>query len=196
MSLSNLAAIAGIVSSIAVIISLAYLGFQIRQNTLHQRASMQQGRAARNVELVSRTAETEIATAMLRGRIADAAINPVQLEQFLRIMTAIFLNFEDGYFLRRSGMLDRASIDSDEEALKGHIFAQPGYRIAWSILRSGMQPNFRGYMDQLMADTPIASSVDRLSLWRLKTAEKSTQATDLHPAAPQGIGQSGVSSVD
>jgi hypothetical protein len=178
MSLSDVAAVSGIVSSVAVVISLAYLGYQIRQNTLHQRASMQQGRAARNVELISRTAETDIAAAMLRGRTADPAIEPVQLEQFLRVLTAIFLNFEDGYLLRQSGMLDQASIDGDEEALRGHIFAQPGYRIAWNMLRSGMQPNFRDYMDRLMSETPIVTSADRVAIWRSQTAAPSTQLKD------------------
>jgi len=166
MSLSDVASIGSIVSSVAVVVSLAYLGFQIRQNTLHQRASMQQGRAARVVELISRTAETDIAAAMLRGRVADPDMEPVQLEQFLRVLTAIFLNFEDGYLLQQSGMLDSASAKGDVEALKGHIFAQPGYRIAWQMLRSGMQPDFRDHMDRLMRDTPVVPSTDRLAIWR------------------------------
>ena len=80
MSLSDLASIGSLLSGIAVVISLAYLAFQIRQNTRHQRASMQQGRAARTVDLLLRTAEPDMARAILRGRMGDGAIEPAELE--------------------------------------------------------------------------------------------------------------------
>jgi hypothetical protein len=169
---SILASLSSIVSSVAVVVSLIYLSFQLRQNSLHQRNAMQQRCAARNVDLISRTAESDIATAMLRVRMADPDLEPVQLEQFLRVLTAIFLNFEDGYLLRQSGMLDAASVESDAEALRGHIFAQPGYRIAWQMLRSGMQPDFRAHMDALMAKAPIVPSPDCSAIWRRPIAER------------------------
>jgi len=45
MSLSDLAAIGSLISGVAVLISLIYLSQQIRQNTKHSRAIIQQGRA-------------------------------------------------------------------------------------------------------------------------------------------------------
>ncbi len=38
MTLTDLASIGSLLSGVAVVISLAYLAFQIRQNTRHQRA--------------------------------------------------------------------------------------------------------------------------------------------------------------
>jgi hypothetical protein len=58
----------------------------------------------------------------------------VELEQFLRVTTAIFLSFEDGYVLRRSGMLDATTIAGDDAALKHHILPWPGYRTAWEMV--------------------------------------------------------------
>ncbi|MBI3677097.1 MAG: hypothetical protein HY243_10850 [Proteobacteria bacterium] len=172
MSLTDIAAVAGLVSSIAVVLSLIYLSIQIRQNTRHQRASMQQGRAARQVDLLARTGEPGLAPIMLRGRNADPQLTPAELEQYLRLMTALFLNFEDGFLLRRAAMLDDASAASDGEALKNHIFNQPGYRAAWTMLRSGMQPAFRDYMDAIMRETAPLPTGDRHAAWKSLVAEQ------------------------
>src|SRR2546421_120503 len=51
MSLADLASLA---SSVAVVVSLLFLGQQIRQSNRNQRSLMQQGRSARNVEVLSR----------------------------------------------------------------------------------------------------------------------------------------------
>jgi hypothetical protein len=45
MSLSDLASISNLVSSVAVLASLVYLAQQIRQNTKHTRTLIQQGRS-------------------------------------------------------------------------------------------------------------------------------------------------------
>ncbi len=175
MPLSDLASIGSLISGIAVVISLIYLAFQIRQNTRHQRASMQQGRAARTVDLLLRTAEPDMARAILRGRMAEPAMEPAELEQFLRATTAVFISFEDGYVLRRSGMLDATTIAGDDAALKNHILPWPGYRIAWEMLKAGMQPDFRTYVDALAQHTPLASATDRLVTWRKLVAERAAQ---------------------
>ncbi len=166
MSFSDLSSIGSFVGGIAVVISLIYLSIQIRQNMRHERAAMQQGRAARTVDLLLRTAGSDMANTMLRGRNGDSDLAAAELEQFLRAATAIFISFEDGYVLRRSGVLDSSTIAADEAALKNHILAGPGYRAAWEMLKSGMEPDFRAYVDALAVGAPIASSSDRLIAWR------------------------------
>ena len=175
MSLTDLASIGSLLSGVAVVISLAYLAFQIRQNTRHQRASMQQGRAARTVDLLLRTAEPVMALAILHGRAADSGIAPAELEQFLRAATAMFISFEDGYVLRRSGMLDATTIAGDDAALKHHILPWPGYRIAWEMLKAGMQPDFQDYVDGLAAKIPLLVSSDRLVTWKKLAAEQASK---------------------
>ena len=166
MTLADFASIAGIVSGTVVVVSLVYLGYQIRQNTRHQRASMQQGRAARTVDILLRTAEPDMAQAILHGRMGDAGMAPAALEQFLRASTAMFISFEDGYVLRRSGMLDAATVAGDDAALKNHILPWRGYRLAWEMLKAGMAPDFRDYVDDMLSRTPEAAPGDRLVRWK------------------------------
>jgi hypothetical protein len=172
MSLTDLASIGSFVSGVAVVISLIYLSIQIRQNTAHERAAMQQGRSARTVDLLLKTAEADMAEAVMRGRMADPDLSAPELEKFLRATTAIFISFEDGYVLRQSGMLDPSTIAGDDAALKNHILPWPGYRIAWEMLKAGMQPQFRDYVDALAANVPLIASSDRLVRWKKLVVEK------------------------
>jgi hypothetical protein len=175
MSLNDLASIGSFVSGIAVVISLIYLSIQIRQNTRHERAAMQQGRAARTVDLLLRTAELDMVDAMIRGRVADPDLPAAELEQFLRASTAMFISFEDGYVLRQAGMLDASTIAGDDAAMKNHILLWPGYRIAWDMLKAGMQPDFRAYVDTLATSVPLISASDRLVRWRTLISEQSAR---------------------
>jgi hypothetical protein len=172
MSLSDLASIGSLASGIAVVISLLYLSVQIRQNTKHQRAAMQQGRAGRTVDILLDTSNTDIARAILRGRAAEHALEATELEQFLRVTSAMFTSFEDGYVLRLSGMLDDATIAADEAALKNAILPWPGYRAAWDMLRMSMQPGFRDYIDGLLRSTPVIAETDRMIVWRKVVSDR------------------------
>ena len=69
-------------------------------------------------------------------------------------------------------MLDATTIAGDDAALKHHILPWPGYRIAWEMLKSGMQPDFREYVDGLAGQTPLLSSSDRLVTWKKLVEEQ------------------------
>src|SRR2546430_4877082 len=64
MSLADLASLA---SSVAVVVSLLFLGQQIRQSNRNQRSLMQQGRSARNVELLSRLSDPRVSDVISRA---------------------------------------------------------------------------------------------------------------------------------
>jgi hypothetical protein len=64
MSLADLASLA---SSVAVVASLLFLGLQIRQSNRNQRSLMQQGRSARNVELLSRLSDPRVSDVISRA---------------------------------------------------------------------------------------------------------------------------------
>ena len=123
---------------------------------------------------ILRTAEPGIADVMMRGRLGDAGLAPAELEQFLRVATAMFLNFEDGFLQAQSGMLDQRSIAGDDEALRKHIFPHLGFRTAWTMLASGMQQEFRAHIDQLLRETPVIHSRDRIEIWKALLAESGT----------------------
>ena len=68
MSLSDLSALGSFVSGIAVLASLIYLILQVRQAERYQKASVQQGRAARLIAWSTDIAATEKMEAFKKGQ--------------------------------------------------------------------------------------------------------------------------------
>ena len=62
----SLADIASLASSAAVLVSLLFLGLQIRQSNRNQRSLMQQGRSTRNVDLLSRLTDSKLSDIWVR----------------------------------------------------------------------------------------------------------------------------------
>ena len=69
MSIADLASLA---SSVAVVVSLVFLGLQIRQSNRNQRSLMQQGRSARNVELLSRLSNPSVSDVISRAATGES----------------------------------------------------------------------------------------------------------------------------
>src|SRR5215470_13677520 len=67
ISSMSLAELASLASSVAVVVSLLFLGLQIRQSNRNQRSLMQQGRSARNVELLSRLSDPRVSEVISRA---------------------------------------------------------------------------------------------------------------------------------
>src|SRR5947207_13546824 len=66
ISSMSLADIASLASSAAVLVSLLFLGLQIRQSNRNQRSLMQQGRSTRNVDLLSRLTDSKLSDIWVR----------------------------------------------------------------------------------------------------------------------------------
>ena len=65
MTLSDLASLASIFSSLAVVASLIYVALQVQQNTKHTRATIHQGRIARAVDLAVQASDAQFVEANL-----------------------------------------------------------------------------------------------------------------------------------
>ena len=99
MTLSDLASIGTFVSAVAVVVSLVYLGSQIRQARVHQQAAIRSERASRLVAMNIASQEPSIAVAIAKGVIGSDDISGTQYAQFAHFCRASFYNAEDTYFV-------------------------------------------------------------------------------------------------
>jgi hypothetical protein len=164
MSLLDLASLGSFVSGIAVLISLVYLSLQIRQNTKHSQALIQQGRAAR-------IADTALRLAELRGDDGlDACFNgspdvsAKDIARFLFICRAVFISAEDSFFQHQEGLLKGMAFESYESSLKAGM-GSPGMGAGWALTREMYEPQFRAHVDRMLGDArpqagPTARSLD------------------------------------
>jgi hypothetical protein len=176
MSLADLASIGSFISGFGVLISLIYLGLQVRQAKLHQQGTIRQGRATRIVELLCDLADPARTSACIRGNMGDAGISHTELQQFQFLCLAIFYHYEDEYFQHEEGLTNDAAFASFMKSA-ARVMAVLGLRVMWRQLRQDFIPEFVTFMDKIIAASPVEPAIDPLSLWQAGVAaELSKQA--------------------
>jgi hypothetical protein len=171
MSLSDLAAIGNFTSGFAVIVSFVFLALQIRQGNRNQRALMQQGRAGRTVELLLRLAEPGLHESMMLGERGDPTLEPTKADAFVRIMIAVFVNWEDAFLQNLAGAIDPAGRAADETAMRS-ILSSPASRAAWKTVRHQFGGAYRDYFDAMVRASELTPSVDLGMVWKAHLAEE------------------------
>jgi len=147
MSLGDLATLA---SSAAVLISLLFLGLQIRQSNRNQRSLMQQGRTTRNVDLLCRLGDPKVSEIFVRVAKAED-LSDTDYFVLYGYMASVFWSYEDSFFQFRSGMLDPKSWASDIATLK-RLLSNPAYRAVWRAARGGSGEEYKAFLDGLASE--------------------------------------------
>jgi hypothetical protein len=166
LTLSEVAALASILSSGAIAVSLFYVALQVRQAEKNQRALMQQGRADRAWEGAFRVADPALSAVFYKGLRRPDELSPDELDQFLSMCRAAFLSTEDSFLQNRSGLLDRAAYESFVAGVRGYVAGAPGLRAAWRLTSQQFGPEFAAFMDALVRSTPRTDEADAMARWR------------------------------
>jgi hypothetical protein len=150
MSLTDLASIGSLASGIAVLFSLLFVGVQIRQSNRNQRSLMQQGRSARNVELLLRLTEPRLSGIMARILAGDD-VTDEEFISYYGFAAAVFWSYEDSFLQLNDGMLDPKAWDSDVLTLRG-LLSNPAYRAVWRTVRDSIGGDYKAFIDQVAAE--------------------------------------------
>jgi hypothetical protein len=175
MSLADLAAIASIVSGLAIAATLIFLLIQTRQAYHHSKALMQQGRTARTVELLMLISDANRSDIIVRADSGDLTLTASEVYSYLRLCSSFFWNFEDSYLQFRAGTLDSVGWQSDLAALR-QFATSPANRAAWSLVRDYSSGPYRALMDGLMRDTKSALPSDLAETWRTRMSQELAEA--------------------
>ena len=179
MSLSQLAEIGSFISGVAILASLIFLFFQLRQINQqvkqaekNQQSAIRQGRATRTVDIVLTGTEPSLADAFVKGTFGDEDISQTQLSQFSAVCRATFINSEDTFYQHKEGLLDEAGFFGFVAGMKGTL-RYPGFRAQWKSARRNHGTEFVEFMDKLLVETPVTLRFDLLARWQASiTAEK------------------------
>ncbi len=90
---------------------------QIRQSNRNQRSLMQQGRSARNVELLSRLSDPRISDVISRAANGET-LTDQDCFVLYSYMASVFWSYEDCFFQFHLGMLDPKSWASNGTILR------------------------------------------------------------------------------
>jgi len=174
MSLSDLASLGSFVSGFAVLISLIYLTLQVRQNTKHSRALIQQGRSIQSADFTNRWAsDVDMIKQLLRGAVGDVTMDDVQTMRFLLMQYSSFYMWEDQFYQHREGLLD----DERYSGMVGEMTERlrtVGYRSAWRMVRHGFGQQFGKFVDSLVGEIHAAGVGPTLPsmLWKAAVEEE------------------------
>src|SRR5215469_1673004 len=113
MPLSDLASLGSFVSGVAVLISLVFLYFQVRQVTAqvrqaerNQQASIAHTRISRAVELQQDLADPERSEVWWQALRAPHEISEAQFRQFFALSRAFLFHIEDTFYQHEDGLLN------------------------------------------------------------------------------------------
>ena len=140
LSLSEITGIAEVIGAIAIVVSLIFVGLQIRQNTNQIRAnSVQVGLAYVEAQNNLMT-NPETAELVMKGLSDFDALSPLQKARFDamlgNVMTKFFMARQ--YYLQRS--LPKADFESYEDAFAS-LLRSPGVEDWWSRTKN-QNPKF------------------------------------------------------
>ena len=164
MSLADLASLGGLLSSLAVLVSLIYLGIQTHQNAKHSRALIQQGRAARVADTALRIAELRDSDGIDRCFLGERDVSAKDLARFANICRAVFMSAEDSFLQHEQGLLEQTAFKSFEASVRSGMGA-PGVAAGWLMTRDMYEPTFRAYMDGMLGDLKPGASSRALKNW-------------------------------
>jgi hypothetical protein len=174
MTLSDIATVASIVSSVALTISLVYVALQVRQAEKNQRGLMQQGRANRLTADLMQLAEPQLASIWVRGLHAPETLEGEELERYLLLCRAAFISGEDSFLQHRTGLLDESAFRSYTAGVRGQLSGSGGLRAAWAVLSHQFGPEYVAYMSEQLGHAMPQPPQGRPGQWNaaLKAARR------------------------
>jgi hypothetical protein len=165
VSLSDLASIGSFVSAVAVVLSLVYLAFQIRQAAKNQRGTMHQMRASLSTDVMLRIAESGLSQPFRAGLSGASDIDEDEFWQFYYAASAILRTTENALTQYHDGLINEAHFASAKASAQA-MLANPGYQALWKATRMSREPGFRAFMDELAAEVPAAAPGDLFARWK------------------------------
>jgi hypothetical protein len=159
MSFSDLAAIGGFISSLAVCGSLIYLALQVRQSDRNQRALMTQGMMTRGADIIMFMAQPHVSALLARMSAGESDFSPPDIIQLNLALRLVLADLQDGYVQRMAGLTDEASFDSVVH-ISRLVLSYPVMRVLWQGARSTFSSEIAQIVDDLIKDLPLFEPVD------------------------------------
>ena len=148
MNWDALGAIAELIGSIAVVITLIYLAVQLRYNSKSTRLAAAHGLASTYTDTLSQiSANPELTELYFKGLLGDPRLTKTQRRQF-DLLILQFVRNGDVHF--HSFIEGTMSVELWEATEKGfvHLYSQPGGKASWERQRHLVSESFRNHVEE------------------------------------------------
>lgn len=156
-NLSEFAQVAEIISAFAIVLSLIFVGVQLSDNAKATRSATANATIASMSSWYTANGQSEQASALFLNGIENPdAQTREQWFQFVMNFHALFLNFQNSFYLVEEGTLDHEIRDSLTAVIAG-VKDQPGFHRYWEQRRDIFFPEFQTYVDEILASEQVNS---------------------------------------
>jgi hypothetical protein len=128
MSLSDLSSLGSFVSSVAVLVSLAYPALQTRQNVRHTKALIWEGSADRTTSEHLAYLQPGVAESALVGNGDDASLDAVRDLQFDHLCSVWYIKWDCVYEQHNEGLMAAERFQRLRWAMTDQLQSSPGIR--------------------------------------------------------------------
>ena len=180
MTLSDLAALGSFVSGLAVLVSLVFLYFQLRQVNeqvkqaeKNQRAVLNQGYITRVTEYLRWYAESPINELRARVIAGDTSFTAEELLRLQMAFRVTLLSAQDAYLQHKAGLVDTMTLDNSMRSVRTTWIEQPVYRALWLQQAPTIAPEFAAVIETMLRETPVRKAVDVVSRFKSDLAATS-----------------------
>jgi hypothetical protein len=155
MTLEQLALLAQIISAVAVIASLVFVGYQLRQGAKAARASSSMAHSATYHAIINVIMEDGEFARIWRTTVEDpGGASEDEWVRFVAYVSALFRFYESSRVLWLHGQLDKEHWQNIEQQVI-NLGAQPGIRAWWKLRRHWHSSDFRDWFESLPATDAI-----------------------------------------
>lgn len=152
MKLEKVAAVAEIISSIAIVLTLIYLSIQTRQTNVALLANSRQTTMMADVELISTVISNPQAVANAHKPLSELSL--AESEQVGNIIAGLVRTREFIFHQYRNGILDKATLDSYMGTLVRWINEGEADSYYWQLFSREIDPEFVNYVNALLKKSP------------------------------------------
>lgn len=160
--LSDWSSLAEIVSAVAIVISLIYVGIQVTESTRAVRSATANETAATISNwYMTLGASPETAETYARAMEDPESVSRGEFLQFMYLSHGILTQYQAAYYTSEEGTLDVELRESLTNVIAG-VREMPGFLTYWSQRRTLFEPGFREFIDDLLARGVTNSDLETL----------------------------------
>lgn len=151
MKLEKMSAVAEIVSSVAIVVTLIYLAVQTQQTNSALAANSRAALMSADIDLVSVWAADPRLAGIAGGSLPFADIAPEEQTQHVLLMAGFVRVREFAWFQYRDGLLDERAWTGYLSTLLTTVSNNEGSRLAWEAYEPMLDRDFVAYVNEQLA---------------------------------------------
>ena len=152
MKLEKIAAVAEIISSIAIVITLVYLSIQTRQTNETLLANSRQTTMMADVQIIGNAVSNPQAVANASKHLSE--LTQAESQQVGNMIAGLVRTREFSFHQYKNGILDKVTLDSYMGTLVRWIKMGDVTLYYWQLFSKEIDPGFVSYVNALLKKAP------------------------------------------